>query len=277
MLPVSDPPVSATTRVGTGGRSLVELLEEVPAGVTSVPVDGVVPVDPSADPEEAVISGVTESVAGALPVSEPPVLVTTGVGVTKSLVELPKEVPAGMSVPVDGAVPADPSVDPEEAVISGVASVVGVLRESDPSVVVTTGVGVAGRSLVELSEEVPAGAMSVPVDGTDPVDPSADPEEAVISGVTESVAGALPVSEPPVLATTGVGVAKSLVALPEEVPAGMSVPVDGAVPADPSVDPEEAVISGVASVAGVPPVSEPPVVIMTGVGVEAWVPSGPSA
>jgi len=64
---------------------------------------------------------------------------------------------------------------------------------------------VPGRSLVVLPEE-PAGAMSVPVDEALLVDPSADPEEEVISGVAGSVAGVLPVSEPPVVVTTGVGV-----------------------------------------------------------------------
>ncbi len=105
VLPVSDPPVSATTGAGTGGRSLVELLEEVTAGVISVPVDGAGPVDPSANPEEDVISGVAGSAVGVLPLSDPPVVVTTGVGVPgSSLVEPPEELAGAMSVPVDGAV-----------------------------------------------------------------------------------------------------------------------------------------------------------------------------
>jgi hypothetical protein len=99
-------------------------------------------------------------------------------------VELPEKDPSGvMSEPVDGAGPVDPSADPEEYVISGVAeSVAGMLFPSDPSGLVRTGVGVPGRSLAELPIEL-AGAMSVPVDEAVLVDPSADPEEDVISGV----------------------------------------------------------------------------------------------
>jgi hypothetical protein len=173
----------------------------------SVPVDGAGPVDPSADPEEDVTAGVAGSVVGVLPVSDPFGLVTTGVGVAGcSLVELPEELAGAMSVPVDEAVLVDPSADPEEDVTSGVAgSVVGVLPVSDPFGLVTTGVGVGDRSLVELPEEI-AGVMSVPVDEAVLVDPSADPEADVISGEAGSVVGVLPVSVPPVVVTTGVGV-----------------------------------------------------------------------
>jgi hypothetical protein len=198
--------VPVTTGAGTGGKSLVELSEEL-AGAMSVPVDGAGPVDPSADPEEDVTAGVAGSVVGVLPVSDPFGLVTTGVGVPgRSLVELPEELAGAMSVPVDEAVLVDPSADPEEDVTSGVAgSVAGVLFPSDPLGLVTTGVGVGDRSLVELPEEI-AGVMSVPVDEAVLVDPSADPEADVISGEAGSVVGVLPVSVPPVVVTTGVGV-----------------------------------------------------------------------
>jgi hypothetical protein len=162
----------------------VELPEKDPSRVMSEPVDGAGPVDPSADPEEYVISGVAESVAGMLFPSDPSGLVRTGVGVLgRSLAELPVDLAGAMSVQVDEAVLVDPSADPEEDVISGVAgSFAGVLLVSDPIGLVTTGVGVPGRSLAELPIEL-AGAMSVPVDEAVLVDPSADPEEDVISGV----------------------------------------------------------------------------------------------
>jgi hypothetical protein len=110
--------VPVKTGAGTGGRSLEELPEEDSVGAMSEPVDEAVPVDPSTDPEGAVISGVAESVAGMLFPSDPTGLVTTGVGVTgRSLVVLPEEPAGGISEPVDGTVPVDPSADPEEEAI----------------------------------------------------------------------------------------------------------------------------------------------------------------